>query len=258
MITMTKEGRQFLILQTVDSQGEVTVNDLADKLNVSEMTIRRDLIDLDALGLLKRVHGAAISLSKIYQLVDPPIIERVKEQTLAKHRIAQVVAGFIKGNETVFLGSGSTIHAVAKALTKRKNLTVITNALTVCNELVNSPEITLILTGGCLRREEMTFIGYFLENAIRNLRVDKVILGVRGIDPVYGFTSDDMREIITDRALLATSSSIIIAADFTKFGYVGATRAADITAASLIITDIKAPDDIIEKIRKKGVKVIKA
>ena len=149
------------------------------------------------------------------------------------------------------------MQAVAKALTKRSDITIVTNAITVFLELVNSPSITLILTGGCLRRDEMTLIGFFLECAVRNLRVDKVIMGVRGIDAVYGFTSDDIREIIFEREILTSNCSVIVAADHTKFGYVGTSRTADITAASMIVTDQKAPDDIIEKIKEKGIKVIK-
>lgn len=254
---ITKQGRQYSILQCVDDLGEVSVKDLSRKLGVSEMTIRRDLNDLDVLNLVKRVHGAAISLSKGSQFAEPPVIERVKEQSLTKHRIAQAVANLIESNETVYLGSGSTILEVAKALSKRNNITVITNALTVFNELVNSPSITLILTGGCLRREEMTLVGFFLEKAVSNLQVDKIIIGVRGIDPVYGFTSDDIREIITDRAIINTNSQIIVAADYTKFGYIGTSHTAEITAASIIVTDKKAPDDIVKKIQEKGVKVIK-
>jgi DeoR/GlpR family transcriptional regulator of sugar metabolism len=112
------------------------------------------------------------------------------------------------------------------------------------------------MTGGFLRRSELSLIGHFAEHTLQGLQVDKVIIGMRGIDPVKGLTSDNMDELMTDQAILNVSSNIIIVADHSKFGYVAAIRTAPVTAATTIVTDSGGPRDVIEAIRRMGVRII--
>jgi DeoR/GlpR family transcriptional regulator of sugar metabolism len=133
---------------------------------------------------------------------------------------------------------------------------VLTNALNIAYALTAAPRISVTMTGGFLRRSELSLIGHFAERTLQGLQVDKVIIGMRGIDPVKGLTSDNMDELITDQAILGVSKNIIVIADHSKFGYVAAIRTAPVTAATTIITDGGGPKDILEAIRKMGVRVV--
>lgn len=156
----------------------------------------------------------------------------------------------------IFLGSGTTTTYVAKALSSRSDIVVVTNALTIVEELATNGSMTVITVGGFLRRNEYSFYGHFSERILRDLRVDKVIMGMRGIHPVYGLTSDFPQELQTDREIISTSTNVIIAADRTKIGYIATTVVAPITKANIIVTSRGADEMIVQQIQHTGAKVI--
>jgi DeoR/GlpR family transcriptional regulator of sugar metabolism len=251
-----RAGRLRQILEILEEEQQVTVAGLAGRLGVAEMTIRRDLRDLSSRGLLERTHGGAIMSERHRNLAEPPVLQRVDDQPGSKERIGQAVAKMILPGETVFIGSGTTALAVAQALTGREQLTVVTNALTVINALVSSPGITVVVVGGFLRRSELSLIGHLAETAMQDMRVDKVIMGMRGIHPEHGLTSDHMQELMTDRSILGISDQVIVVADHTKFGHVAASRTAAVTEARLIVTDTQASADVVAALSAMGVRVI--
>jgi DeoR/GlpR family transcriptional regulator of sugar metabolism len=253
---MFKKERQREILRLVESRGKAEVDALAKHLRVSEMTIRRDLLELDEQGMLERVRGGALLQRDARDQGEPPISERTKQQTEIKRQIGVYVAGMIQDGEKIFVGSGSTTLAVAEALRHRHHLTVVTNALTIAEALFPSAKIDVTLTGGFLRRSESSLIGHFAEHTLHQLQVDKVIIGMRGIDPVKGLTSDNMDELMTDQAILNVSKDVIVVADHSKFGQVAAIRTAPVTAATTIVTERGGPRDVLEAIRKMGVRII--
>lgn len=251
---MLKKERHRKILQLIEETGKAEVLSLANAFNVSDMTIRRDLNELEKRGYIERVHGGAL-IKKERRGDEAPVLDRTQEMLEAKVRIAQKVAGMIKDGEKIFIGSGSTMMLVAEALSSHRNLTVYTNALNIVDALYHYP-ITVIVVGGMLRRSELSLIGSFTETCLRGIMVDKVIIGMRGIDPVKGLTSDHMEELITDQAILTLSKNVIVAADHTKLGHVAAIRTAPITVAKKIITSIGGPKDVIQAIRQMGIEVI--
>ncbi len=253
---MLKKERQREILNMLQGATKVEVDELAGKMSVSLMTIRRDLAELSEQGLIERVHGGALSPVTLRRGGDLPVVERSKDKAEIKQRIGRATAALIKNGEKVFIGSGSTAAAVAEALTLRRNLTVLTNALNVANTLLDRPEIKVAVIGGFLRRSELSLIGYFAENSLQGLQVDKVIIGIEGIDPVKGLTNDYMEEVLTDRSILGLSKNVIVVADHSKFGRVAAVRGAPITAASMIVTDVGAPKDMVQILRQLNVKVL--
>jgi len=253
---MLKKERQREILKVVESTGKVEVDKLAKRLDVSLMTVRRDLIELDELGFIERVHGGALLLRDKRSDEELPVVERSKEKTEIKERIGRAVAGMIRDGEKIFLGSGSTTVAVATSLLNHRNLTVITNAINVANALISAPQIKVAVVGGFLRRSELSLIGYMAENSLQGLQVDKVIVGIQGIDPVKGLTNDNMEELITDQAIFNISRNIIIVADHSKFGHVAAIRTAPATTAAKIVTNIGGPKDILQTIRQMGIQII--
>ena len=253
---MLREERQRRIRQAVNARGQTTVADLARQFEVTEMTIRRDLDELAGRGLLQRTHGGAVALAGSYGPPDAPVLERAANEWPAKQRIAQAVAGMIADGERIFLGSGTTTLAVAEALMGRADLTVVTNALTVANTLAAMPGIRVTVVGGSLRPSELSLIGHHAETMLREIRVNKVIMGVKGIDPEYGFTSDHYQELMTDRAIMGTSDMVIVVADHTKFRHIAASRMAPLTAARMLVTDTAAPGDLVAVIRALGVRVV--
>lgn len=253
---MLKGERHREILKVIENDSQVHVGELAERFAVSEMTIRRDLEELDQKGMIQRIHGGAVTRLEAHQRNEPPLFERADEQREEKRRIAKKVAGMVQDGEKIFLGSGTTTLAIAEELVERNNLTVLTNAITIVNCLAAASGITVIVLGGFLRRMEMSLIGHFTESALENLRVDKIIIGIRGIDPVYGLTSDNMQELFTDQAIMRISKTIIIVADYTKFGHIAAIRTAPITAVTKIVTDQKASSDMVTAIRRMGIEVI--
>jgi DeoR/GlpR family transcriptional regulator of sugar metabolism len=252
---MLKRERQRQILRMIEGSGKVEVSNLARHFDVSDMTIRRDLSELNDRGLIERVHGGAL-LEPGGGGEEPPVVERSRENAEIKRRIGIATAGIIQNGEKIFLGSGSTTLAVAEALAHHRNLTVVTNALNIANALIPYSEISVVLIGGFLRRSELSLIGHFAENALRGLQVNKVIMGIRGIDPVKGLTSDHLQELITDQAILNISKEVIIVTDNSKFGYVGAIRTAPITTATKIVTNLGGPKDILDAIRRMGITII--
>lgn len=252
-----RQDRLVRIYEIIRDEGRVSVTALSQRFGVSGMTIRRDLQQLDAQGLVQRIHGGALLHGLQRDGIEPPVLERVEEQAAEKRRIALAAAELIHNGETVFIGSGTTTLALARVLASRRTkLTVITNALTVANTLAAMPEVTLIVLGGFLRRSELSLVGHFTENATRDLRVDKVIIGMRGIDIEHGLTGDHLQELKTDQAIIGMSNTVIILADHTKFGRVAASRTASVSAASLIVTDTAAPAEIVQALQRMGVTVI--
>ena len=252
---MLKEERQRYIRRIIEDQGQVSVATLARQFGVAEMTIRRDLRELGAQGIIQRVRGGALLPERQHALIEPPVLERINEEAAAKKRIGQAAAALIAEGETIFLGSGTTTLAVAQALRERRNITVVTNALTVINALTDS-DLTVVVAGGFFRRSELSFIGHITEASIRDLRVDKVIIGMRGIDPEYGLTSDHLQELQTDQAIMRIGNMVIIVADHTKFGRVATSRVAPVTVAKMIITDSEASPAIVATLREMGIEVI--
>ena len=250
---MLKSTRHDQIKQFVATNGQASVTELNALLDVSEATIRRDLDEMEKLGWLRRTHGGAIPAQRANR--EPPILQRAGENSAEKIRIGRLAAGLITAGQTIFLGSGSTVHQIATNLDGIHNLTVITNALNIVNELNRNPEIELIVIGGMLRQSEQSMVGHIAEAAIREFRADQLFMGMRGIDPQHGFTNDFMLEAATDRAILSIAPQVVIVADHSKIGRVSTIFLAPITAAQMIITDKGADPDVISAVREQGLEV---
>ena len=173
-----------------------------------------------------------------------------------KKRIAVWVAEYIELGETIFLGSGTTTLYVARELIIRDDITVVTNSVPILHELSNNSNMNIITVGGVLRRGELSLIGVFSEPVLQNIRVNKVIIGMRGIHPVYGFTCENPDELMTDRMIFEISEKIMVVADHTKIGQVATNRVAPINKAAMIITSKESPQFHINKIQEQGVEVV--
>ena len=246
--------RQLQILQLVERQQRISVADICATFDVSEATARRDLESLASQGKLQRVHGGAIVLTQAPP--EQPILQRQNEQADEKNRIGQAAAALIQPGETVFLGSGTTVLELARALRGRRELTVLTNSLPVVNALAGAEGISVICLGGMLRDSELSFIGHITEQALAEVRADKVFMGTRAISLEYGLTHEYLPETMTDRAILKAGKEIIVLADHTKFGRAATVRLTPLESIQTIVTDNGTPQDFLEAVRERGLRVV--
>jgi DeoR/GlpR family transcriptional regulator of sugar metabolism len=242
-------SRQKQILSLLDRQGRLSVAEIVEKFSISEATARRDLETLALQGKAQRVHGGVVAIEKAPP--ELPILDRGSEQADEKARIGRATAGLVAPHETVFLGSGTTVLEVARNLREHKNLTVITNSLPVLNMLAGIKEITVISLGGVLRESELSFIGHITEQALTEVRADKVIMGTRGISLEHGLTNDYLQETLTDRAILNIGGEIIIVADHTKVNRESTVLLAPLDRVDTFVTDSKADRKFIQVLKKR-------
>jgi DeoR/GlpR family transcriptional regulator of sugar metabolism len=250
---MLKSARQSQIRRIVEEQGQISVTELNEILDVSEATIRRDLEQLTDQGWVERTHGGALRVEPAP--VEPPIKERITKNAEEKMRIGQLAAGLVGEGDTIFLGSGSTVSAMVPHLLDLPGLTVITNSLPVVNQMARS-KAELIVIGGMFRSSEQSMVGHVAEQAIREFRADHAFMGIRGIDVEHGLTSDFLPEAVTDRAILGIAPNCVIVADHSKFNRVSSVYLAPVTSANIVITDDKTPSATVSELREAGVDVL--
>jgi DeoR family transcriptional regulator of aga operon len=246
--------RQKQILSLLSQQGRLRVAEIVTQFSVSEATARRDLEALAAQGKAQRVHGGVIAVEQAPP--ELPILERAREQFDEKILIGQAAAGLVANNETVFLGSGTTVLEIARHLRGHKNLTVITNSLPVINILTGIKEITVVSLGGMLRESELSFIGHITEQALLEIRSDKVFMGTRCVSLEHGLTNDYLQETLTDRAILKSGREVIIVADHTKVNRVSTVLLAPLSSMHTFVTDSQADKKFIQALKRQGIQVV--
>jgi DeoR/GlpR family transcriptional regulator of sugar metabolism len=251
---MTNNQRGQKILKILKLNPEIRVPELSDSLGVSEATIRRDLDKLDDSGQVKRIHGGALLIEQ--GAYEPPVLHRIDDLADEKRVIGRAAADLIQSGDSVFIGSGTITLEVANNLKGKKNLTVVTNALTVLNALAQLDGISVISTGGLLRASELSFIGHISELALGEVRVDKVIIGIPAIDMEAGLTNDYLPEVMTDRAIINMTAELVIVADHSKFGKAASAYLAPIERIHTLVTDEKTDKVILEKMQELGITVV--
>jgi DeoR family fructose operon transcriptional repressor len=257
MNTKLKSGRQEEILREIQQKGVLTIAELAAHLNVSEITVRRDLDELHEAGSLERVRGGARPRSTHGQ--EPPVVQRETSQINEKREIGSVAAELIEDGDVIGFESGSTTLEIARCIAKRnwKRLTVITNSFTITQELIQVPGIQLVFIGGVVVADEMGTFGVLTVEFLRKLRIDKLFMGCRGIDPEYGISNDLQaeQEVATMQALVAASHRVICVADHSKFGKTFLIQSIPVTKIDTVVTDRGTPKHYIEKFRKQDIQV---
>jgi DeoR/GlpR family transcriptional regulator of sugar metabolism len=249
------ERRQHMV-ELVEQRSSLTVAELSKYFEVSPATIRRDLSQLSQRGLIERAHGGASRRPRTApQLPEPPVLKRATLQVEEKRRIGAAAAAHVQDDQTVIISSGTTTAEMIPHLANRNGLTVITNAMNIILLLAPYPQITVIALGGILRHSEMTTLGSLAEQALENLRADKLFMGSRAIHREYGFSAENLAESHSDQTLMKSAREIVVLADHTKFGKVAMVRVAPIVRIDRLVTDTAAPHDDVLAIREQGVSV---
>ncbi len=245
---MKSENRRKIILEEIEERGSVGVTELALRLNVSEMTIRRDLSYLNSKGIINRTHGGAVSAPG--RSYEPPLTVRAFENLEAKRRIGKAAARLVAEGDSVAIDTGSTALEVARNLFDYRNLTVVTSSLHVANLLFNKPGIRLILSGGILRPEEASLIGKLAEVTYESLFVDRLFLGVGAIDTKTGLTEYSWDDTLIKQAMIHSAKEVILVADATKFNRVAFARVAPLNILHRVVTDKPVEGELSESFKQ--------
>ncbi|HZS76947.1 MAG TPA: DeoR/GlpR family DNA-binding transcription regulator [Ktedonobacteraceae bacterium] len=253
---MLAQERRQRIFEEIEANGIASVRDLVQRFDVSTITIMRDLQELEQEGLIRRVHGGAISVRGASY--EPPFLARESQYLSEKQRIAAKAVERISDGDSLILDVGTTTLEIARALKGKRNLTVIVSNLRAALELANQTAIQVIVVGGKLRSSELSMVGHLAEETLRSFQVDKAFIGVGGITLEHGLTEFNFDEAGTKRIMIERARQRIVVADHTKFGKVMLTSVAPLTIIDTIITSSEADSEIITRIRQLGVEVILA
>lgn len=247
---MKPTDRQLSIADRVRADGRVAVVELADEHRVSEMTIRRDLEALEALGLVRRVHGGAVAgWNRGYE---PPLALRVSQNAEAKAKIAERVASLIEDGETIFLDNGTTAMAIAHALASRLDLTIITPNLRAADILLDGAGPRVICLGGTVRRSERSVTGPIAERSLTEFYFDTCILGVAGLSLQAGLTEFNLDDAALKRVAIEHARRMVVAIDRSKLGQITLAAVAPLSRISTLVTDAPENDDLLVALRKTG------
>ncbi len=242
--------RQQQIMELAQQQGFVATEEMVRILDVTPQTIRRDINELCALGLLRRYHGGAGLASSIenvdYQARQVLCLEE-------KKRIAALVADQIPDRASIFINIGTTTEEVAKALRDHQGLRVITNNLHVAALLSANPDFEVTIAGGIVRPRDGGIIGEATLDFIRQFKVDYGIVGISGIDRDGSLLDFDYREVKVAQAIIANSRKVFLAADHTKFGRNALVRVCPIDQIDALFTDAPPPREIADLLAREKV-----
>jgi DeoR family transcriptional regulator of aga operon len=252
-LPVLSEERRRHILEILHRDGRVLVVDLAKQFRTSQVTIRKDLDVLQANGRIHRSHGGALP-TRESALEDPTLREKEKLHRKEKLQIAAAAARMVQEGQVVILDSGTTTTAIARALRKFENLTIITNAVNVAAELSGS-SLDLILTGGTLRKNSFSLVGPIAEETLRRLNADILFLGVDGFDVHHGLTTPNLLEAKVNRAMMDVARIVIAVCDSSKFGRRTLSSIAAPADVHRLITDKGIPKSDLAALKKAGIQV---
>lgn len=254
MLSIT-ERHQF-ILKRLKENARVSIPELCELMEVSGVTIRKDLKVLEEKGLLFRTRGGA-SLNNPYA-VERPINEKALINAGEKKKIARAAAELIGENDAIIIGSGTTVSGLAHYLYPARRLTVITSAINVTLELSDRPNVDVYQLGGFVRRSSTSVAGSAAEHTLEDISCGLLFLGVDGIDVDFGLSITNLDETSLDRKMIESARAVVVMADSSKFGKRGLGRVCDLDQVQYIVTDDAVSAQTIALLEEKGVKVIVA
>ena len=226
------------ILAEVGRRGDVRVTELTVLLQVSEMTVRRDLDVLDSEGLLRKVHGGATRVGAARSTEEPGFAAKSHQQQAEKKAIAEVAVTRIRPGTAIGITAGTTTWQLACHIRDVAELVVVTNSLPVADALhaVGRSDLTVVLTGG-VRTPSDALVGPVAVATLRSLHLDVLFMGVHGMAEGAGFTTPNLVEAETNRAFVASAQRLVVLADHRKWGLVGLSSIAALGDADVVITD---------------------
>ncbi|WP_308121028.1 DeoR/GlpR family DNA-binding transcription regulator [Paractinoplanes bogorensis] len=252
-------GRKAQLAAYVAETGQVTVSALAERFGVSIDTVRRDLDQLSADGVLVRTYGGAVSRSTLNR-TDRAVDQRLSIQEQEKEQIAELAAALVEDGSTIMLNGGTTTLAVARALSQHRELTVATNNLLAPSALPASAIRDIYVFGGAVRALTLATIGpvSFRANGGADLDIscDLALIGVGAVSPDAGYTTSNLAEAAMMQEMVSRATRVAILADSSKFGRRLFAQVSELSAADYLVTDSMPPRDLREALTEAGVEII--
>lgn len=250
-----RSDRQRAISEAVMAEGAVRIDELAERFGTSQMTVHRDLDELEARGLLRKSRGMATALSS--SLVESSDVFRSGQQRWEKREIARAAIDFVEAGQAIFLDDSTTVHEMARLIPSRTPLTVITNVLTLINELKATRGVSLVALGGSYYNWCSSFMGGTTIEAINRLRADVFIMSTAAItDDICFFQSQATVDI--KRAMFNAAAKRILLVDHTKFERRALYALAPLADFDVVIVDSKTAPDVIARLKSHNVHVVVA
>lgn len=253
---MAAHSRHKHILQMIQTQGECSVEDLARQLDVSDMTIRRDLNVLAESGRVIRTHGGATLGEHVS--FEFNFLNRVKERHLAKTAIARIARQQVQSGQTILLDSGTTTLAVAQQLKDLTKGMVITTSLPIASELQYTSGVDVLLLGGFLRRGSPDLIGPMTESNLDDIRADVAFIGADGVEENGDVFNADLSVAKMLNQMVCSAREIYIVADSSKLGRSALVRFGNLASFKGLITDSNAPKSFLSKLAANRIQILLA
>jgi DeoR family transcriptional regulator, fructose operon transcriptional repressor len=248
--------RQQAILDLARSAGRVDVVSLASRFDVTPETIRRDLTTLERQRLLRRTHGGAVPVERLD--FEPGLADRESRLVDEKRRIARAALAELPAEGTVLLDAGTSTAALARLIPEDRELTVVTNGLTVAVTLIAHPNITVHVLGGRVRGRTMATVDDWAKRALSEVFVDVAFVGTNGLSVARGLTTPDLAEAAVKSAMIASARRTVVLADHTKWETDHFARFGDLADVDVLITDTAVDPDLVAEVESAGPKVVQA
>jgi DeoR family transcriptional regulator of aga operon len=254
-----RHARLNALLDAMAENGQVDVDEMALRLEVSASTVRRDLNHLTEQQLVKRTRGGAVASAVSYDL---PMRYKAPKQQAAKVRIGQAAALLVGSSDIVALNGGTTTTEVARSLATREitssalAITIVTNAINIAGELTVRRHLKLVMTGGTVKPQSFELIGPFAMDTLNQLDLDVAIIGAEALDPAAGVKAMDSDEAQISRLMAARARRVVVAADSSKLHARAFARVCAWAQVSVLVTDAEAPQADLDQIRSAGVEIV--
>ncbi len=249
--TFNQKQRFSAIMSMLSQNESLTVGYIAQRLNVSEVTIRKDLTLLENSKKLYRSHGKAILIDSY--AYNKHINDKEKAMATEKIAIGRAAAATLCQGDSIIIGSGTTTLYFAKEIDPPQSLTVLTSSIPAASILSQKDIDEVMVLGGIMRKSSISTIGPIAEGIIRGFACSKLILGVDGIDLDFGLTTTNTLEASLNKEMISAAREVIVLADSSKFGRKGFSKICDIEIVNHIITDNKISSIHEQKIREMGI-----
>lgn len=260
-VSQDKQQTRFTaILTELQQNGRVSVETLSDQLDVSVVTIRRDLDALEQKGLLRRTHGGAVSIEPLFYEPfrrDRSFLAQVERAADEKRRIGRAAAALITPGETIALTPGTTTTEVIRGLPMNHNITVVTNTVNVAMELSKRKDVYVFVTGGHLHGEWFSLVGSAALKALENMLINTMFVGADGMDANWGASCFNADEAELNGTMLRLARRRVAVVDSGKLGVVANWRICKANDINILITDTNASDEAIAPFQKIGIEVMR-
>lgn len=241
-------------LDLLRENGHVLVAELSKRFSVSQVTVRKDLRQLEEKNLLMRTHGGAVQVD--HYAVDRSLEEKSGQHQEEKRRIGQAAADLVVQNDSIVLDAGSTTLQIARHLRQKRDVTVATASMHAALDLLHAPHVEVLMLGGLVRNNSASVVGPHAEQTLSHYSFRKLFLAGDGFDVRYGLTTTNALEAHLNQQMIASSQQTIVVVDSSKFGRRGLCLICGIEEINMVITDTGAPEAAVEYLEEHGVDVM--